>query len=615
MASGSFTKTIRTDHEYMKVWWSSSQNGSENKSTVSVYAKIYRPTKLTSSANKTIITTIDGNSKKDTVSGWGGKGWTAAFGSHSVVVNHNADGTKSVKIKVTAHLGLNLGSKHYDDVTAEATVKLDTLSVKSTIDWASASVNSGTAKIGDMLSVNLKRSNSTVRHQIVGQIGAYSFDILKKSEDNGSQNTITIDTSNLLQYMSNSSETLTVTCITYPNSSSSTSLGSATISSKISLDPSNPTHLPSIISCNTSYIPVGHNFSASAIQGKSRVKLSIVSGGASGSNIDAYYLRSITDTGIASDVVKYANTNEASDVFEIITDIVPTTASEMNYEIYAIDKRGMKSNVYTVNIPVIAYYTPKQTGINIYRCNSNGSNNSSGTYISVNINFDYAKVSNTNKISITIESKSTLENYTTLETLNNVTSNSVSKIYSGFSTDTSYSFRITLSDEYGSVVTFIPEELSTETILIDLSPTDGVAIGKVAERSNAFEVEFESWFNKPVHANVVALTSDARMKTIISRDIDLLKSAWRDIGITLFRYNGSSKQYVGVIAQELMDVFEKYNLDWRDYGIFHKDTDGYFSVDYNSIFAITTYMAQIAFDKLDELEEKVNYIYDNVLTK
>ena len=149
-------------------------------------------------------------------------------------------------------------------------------------------------------------------------------------------------------------------------------------------------------------------------------------------------------------------------------------------------------------------------------------------------------------------------------------------------------------------------EVGTEELLADFSPTS-VAIGKVAERERAFEVEFPAYFSKEIYGTVQVTTSDGRLKDICSTDVTPLLPIWNELQVVLFRYNNyeDTKIQAGLIAQDVIALFEKYNLDWRDYGVIYEADTGYYSINYNFINTLSIEVVKTLLRGYESLERRV----------
>lgn len=591
MASGSFVKYIRSNKEYIKVWWSSSPVSGENKSKVTVYAKMYRPYTIESTADKDIALTINGTTYNSTKKGWGGKGWTTEFAKKTVTISHDSDGKKTIKIKLKVEVDLTLSGKHYASVTTDNTsCKLDNLTVKSSI-----SLSPTTVTLGSAVKVALSRSSSTVRHQINCKIGTKTYTILSKANDNGSTSSYsyTLSPANFLPYMSGQSASVTVTCTTY-KSASGASLGSVSKTFTVKI---RSTDKPSLTDSNVtlSVAPISPNtITTQYIQGKAAAKITIsptLTAGSSGA-ISTYKV-----------AINGTTKNYSSSP---ITTTALTSSGTNTIKVAVIDKRGMISDIVTKTITVLPYSVPLVSGLSVIRCNADGTENKSGTSVKVTAQIKYSDCGGNNKLTLKFEEKNILDSsYTVKDTLTNQTATTIEKIYSTYPVDNSYDFKLSVTDVFGATTSYLTD-VGTEELLIDFSP-NSVGIGKVVERENALEVGWDSYFSGTIHGTVQTSTSDARYKDIIGNiDEDILLNLWRDLQIVLFRYNDNYKINAGVIAQDVIALFDSYGLDWQDYAIVYGSEETAYSVNYQMLNMLTLHIVQTLCKRVTVLEEALN---------
>lgn len=148
----------------------------------------------------------------------------------------------------------------------------------------------------------------------------------------------------------------------------------------------------------------------------------------------------------------------------------------------------------------LAYTAPRISNINVRRCTSDGTGSETGTYVKVS--FSWATDKTVTGIKILYKAQ-TSSSWTTVTISSSGTSGNVSKIIgnNNINTDTTYSFKVTVSDNTGSTSS---SEITLGTVQypIDIkSKGKGVAIGKAAETDDLFDVGFKSRFRKKVNAD------------------------------------------------------------------------------------------------------------------
>lgn len=486
MASGSFKSYIRTNKEYIQVNWSSKPIEGENKSKVTVYTRMYRPYSISSSANKSVVTTINGTKHTTTVKGWGGKGWTSSFAKTTQTISHDSDGKKTIKISVKVEVGLTLTSVFYNSVSASSECKLDNLSTKSTITITSDT----TLNIGQTLKLSLSRSSSTVRHKIVGKIGDSSFTILKKADDDGSAKTYSqlLSSSTFLPMMTSKSAKMTITCTTYKSASSSTVLGTSTKTATIKLRDSDR---PALTAGNITLasVPVTPNtYSDIFIQKYSYAKFTFAP------TLTAGTAGAVKQYSVTVDGKTY--TYSPSD--NIVTNIL-TGSGTLSATIYVTDKRGMKSEPTVMNFTVCPYTSPVIKDFSAVRCDADGTENKQGESVKIKATFNCFNFASTQTpFDIQVSSRNILESdFSIIDTIIDTQNLTFEKIYGTYSVENSFEFQIKITDTFSNTASY-STDIGTKKLLVDLAP-NGVAVGKVSERGTyekeIFEVGWDSYFD------------------------------------------------------------------------------------------------------------------------
>lgn len=155
------------------------------------------------------------------------------------------------------------------------------------------------------------------------------------------------------------------------------------------------------------------------------------------------------------------------------------------------DSRGRTSAAATVSISVVAYSPPSFSSYNSQRCNSGGTLTDDGTYIKGTVSYSFASCSSKNTVT-----RSTYYRVAGSSTWTNASAsfNSGTAFTFGggkISTETSYEVRYDLKDAFSTIS--ITDIVSTASVVMDFkSGGKGVAVGKVSETDNCFEVS-EKW--------------------------------------------------------------------------------------------------------------------------
>lgn len=149
----------------------------------------------------------------------------------------------------------------------------------------------------------------------------------------------------------------------------------------------------------------------------------------------------------------------------------------------------------------LAYKKPRITNFTAYRCDSTGASSETGTYIKVSFGWATDKTVTSVKAQHKLQSSST---WTNTPITASSTSGTPSIVIGGggISTENSYHVRVYVSDSGGETYS-TTLSIGTVKFPIDVkSGGTGVAIGKVAETENLFDVGWSAQFRGAIKATV-----------------------------------------------------------------------------------------------------------------
>ena len=388
--------------------------------------------------------------------------------SGTYVYTHNTDGTGSFPFSV--YYSTVLASSGAVSASISNTFTCQTIARQSTV-----SASNGT--LGTAQTLTVTRASSSYTHTITYKVGNTTGTIVTKSSNTSISWTPPLSLAS--QNTSGTTVSCVLTCTTY---NGNTSLGSTqkTISLTIpsSVKPTSGARTITDVGQST--------FSGVWVQNKSKAR--IVWPVSTASDYGAT-IRSATVTfgGVAYNMTI---SQSGTDATCTSPDIPVTSSGTVNYSMTATDTRG-RTCTLSSSISVQSYSTPGITSASVVRCDSSGTASSNGTYAKIDLTCTYASVSGRNTITGTIAYLGTSETFTTT---------TVSKVIGGggFSTDNSYTITVTVTDRDGSSAS-VNLQLPSEFVLIDFhSSGTGMAIGKVSNNANLFEVDLRTNFNKPV---------------------------------------------------------------------------------------------------------------------
>lgn len=376
----------------------------------------------------------------------------------SVDVPHNSDGTKTLSCSASYTTGVSSGT-----ITASASKKLTTIPRKSTL-----SVVNGTLDTAQTLTVT--RQSNSFTHTIVASCGSDSTTICTKSTSTSVSFTPPISWAN--QNLTGTSVSVTYKITTY---NGDTNIGSNTYTKTCSI----PSSVKPSVSISISD-PTGYSSTyGAAIKGKSTLQIVLSTTLGGGSPINTYL---ITANG------------ESYTTASVVTSALKTSGT-MIIDATVTDKRG-RTDKATTSIQVLDYIAPIITSLSVRRCNQDGTENDQGVYIKVIFSGSVTSLNNSNSAKWAIETKKTSESsYTSypITSLNN--SYSVTNYTYIFAADTgsSYDVRIHVTDNFEELYRTTAASTAL-TIMHYKSNGKGMAVGKISELDNVFDIGFKTRF-------------------------------------------------------------------------------------------------------------------------
>lgn len=589
MASGSFKVYVRSQHtEWYQVQWSDKPVLNSNKSELTVSVRYYSKWKTQSNTSKDLTLWIDGD--KYTGSGKiGVKGYSDILMKRTKTISHNSNGKKSIKIRFKGEVGIRYSGKWYSSVdSGSVTIKLTDIDSQP----SSFTVENKTIIAGDKHSFKITRKTAKTVHTVVGKVGSHSWTILSKSSETG---TISFTVpANLGNYMSAKQATVSLTCTTYLGS---TKLGSKTGKFTVKL----PSTVKPSVGIDDISITVSPNSDVKDgfIQGKSKAVI----------KINKYTLP--TGTKLKQFNIKLNGKSYVSKDNAFETGVLKKSGTN-TVKIQMVDTRGSLSSEVTKTFTVHPYSPPVIKSVTATR--HNGTNpDPKGTKLHLNIDWVFSKAGGLNKTKLQIftklksskeygEPKKVLENVETFSGLLDET----------YPTTSSYDIGVIVTDSFDNATRYF-SDIDTEEALLDISPK-GIAIGKIFEgTTKQFQCQYPAVFQDKAFINgTTAVTSDIRMKDVIEPLQPILEEIWEELGIYTFKYkNNPDKLNLGVIAQDVIKVFDNHKLDWKEYSLVIEDNGQYY-VNYEFLNMITMYVVQqlqiqmIGLTaRLDEIEKKL----------
>ena len=412
--------------------------------------------------------------------GAGGSG--TSFGSGTIWITHNNDGTKSIDASISFvdnADGNNNGTYYTPGDGSNTAYGL----VLNTIPRASTP-SMGTATMNSAITITTNRASSSFTHTLTYKFGSATGTI-GTAKAVGASVSWTPPISLADQVPNATSGTGTITCDTY---NGSTHIGTKSITFTANV----PTSvIPTISSVGLSD---GNTIVTSKsigyfVQNKSYGVLAVSSNGAHSSTIKTFKL-TIAGTTYTENSVANINSKLAS--------LVLPVGDSLSYSVVVTDSRGRSSSAKTGTYTVKAYSQPSITGATAYRSNSSGVAADSGTYINAQIAGSISTVGGKNKCTVKIgyKLKSNTSGDYTWTTYVNASTSTISVDYTGsnkkvigggnISANSTYLCQVYISDLWDSNTrTF---EISTGFDLIHYHKSGkALAIGKKSEATDSEE--------------------------------------------------------------------------------------------------------------------------------
>jgi microcystin-dependent protein len=460
-SSGSFSGSIHSGHYVLRVDWTQTKNISANTSTVTAKAYLVNDWSLSIYGRSDNSITINGTAQiyeSPAVNGTG----THLLGTVTQTVNHNSDGTKSLTMSAVFYIRATLSGTYYESITASANITLDSIARASSVSTPNATMGSATA-------IAISRASSSFTHTLTYTFGTAAGTIATKTTSTSVSWTPPLSLAS--QIPKAVTGTCTVTCTTY---NGSTKIGSKTCTLTLTVPASIKPTITSLTAARVDGAVPGTW--GIYVQTKSKATLTINgAAGSYGSTISSY---SITGGGYTSTASSF-------------TTGFLNTSGMVTFTATVTDSRGRVSAVATVSISVVAYSPPSFASYLSQRCLSNGTVNDDGTYIRGLVSYSYASCSSKNTITRATYYKKASD--TAWTNANAAFSSGTAFTFGGgnISTETSYDIKYTLTDAFTTIA--IQDIVSTAAVVMDFKRGGkGVAVGKVSEKDNTFEVA-EDW--------------------------------------------------------------------------------------------------------------------------
>lgn len=372
------TQAIRTGYETRIVWNLDSQSIPNNTSTITAKVQLVSTGSsynIVSSATKSGSLWINSVKYDFTFSAALSGNQVKTVYTKTVIVPHNANGTKTCGFAAALGIEVTLSGTYYGTVEIRGESALTTIPRAS-----SASISPATVEMGSVLTISISRASSSFTHKVTYKFGSKSGTIASAAGTSATW-TVPLSLAEALPNGTSGSGTITVQTL-----SGSTVIGSKSYGFKTTVPAS---VVPTISAVNISEAVAGLAAQFKGyVQGKSKLKVSISAAGVSGSTIKSYQT---TIQGVNYSGASFtSNTLNQSGSFTVVSKVT--------------DSRG-RSAQRSVSISVTEYTSPAINAFSGFRSDSDGSSNYDGEYLNLKINFQIASVNSLNAKSYKLEYK------------------------------------------------------------------------------------------------------------------------------------------------------------------------------------------------------------------
>lgn len=468
MATSGSKSVAVTSWDTLKFSWSvKSQSVANNTTTISWKLQLIATSDgyISSSASKAWSVTVNGTKYSGTNTVGISNNSTKTLASGTTTITHNADGTKSFSYSFSQQFDITFNS-WIGTITGSGSGTLNTIpraSQPSCITWPEHTQNVGS--FGDTISIHTNRASSSFTHTLRYQFGSKSGTIAT-GVTTGTTWTIPKSLMDLIPSVLSGSGTIYAD--TY---NGSTLIGTkycgftATVPTTSDCYPSASLKLEDTTGWDDTY--------GSPVQGLSKIKITVTPTLAYSSPIASY--------SVSADGTKYTTATATTGALKTAGNS-PVTATIK-------DKRGRSGSVsYTMK--VLAYNQPNISKLTVHRCDEDGTENEQGEFIRVLFSAAITSLNSKNTATYKLRYKKTTDTAYTEVTLsalaNTYTVTNGSYTFAADSSN-SYDVEVEAKDRHGTATR--STSASTAFTLINWG-ADGtsMAVGKVAEKANTFEV-------------------------------------------------------------------------------------------------------------------------------
>ena len=416
---------------------------------------------------------------------------TVQLASWTGAISHGSDGSK--KLDCSGSFTID-GSSYLSGGSISCSIQLESIP-RATKPTLSAS----TVALGSAVTINISPAVSTWTHNIYYRIG--TGDWVRFATGVKSNYSWTVPLAIASSYPTATKGTITIGLNTY---NGSTQIGGT---QTVNLDIT----IPASVAPSVSTIAISETVSGLSnfgyVQTKSKLKIVASASGSYGSSIRSY----VYNIGSQS----YSGLENTYTMGEEVRD-----SGTVAVTVTATDSRG-RTVSKTVSITVLAYSPPQITHFECIRCgDANGSANTNGQYLKVTFGYSVSPLNNKNQANCLL--KYSVYDDGKWGGLISRTEYTYSGTYISataiLNTASTYQVGLVVTDSFGTA-SFYKEIGTAVRLLSYIVKRFAIAIGKIPEIDNIFDVALETIFRKKVTMNSdLAVTGQSSFKGMVSHD-------------------------------------------------------------------------------------------------
>lgn len=479
MATSGYRNVTVTSWDTLRFSWTlASQDVANNTSRVSWKLELISGSDgaISSTAAKAWSVTVNGARYSGTNTIGIGNNTTKTLASGATTIAHNADGSKTFSYSFSQEFGITFSGSSLGTFSGNSTGTLTTIpraSQPSLITWPETTGDVG--NFGDEISIHMNRKSDAFTHTVRYAFGTRTGTIAT-GVTTGTTWTIPLDFMNLLPAATQGSGRIYV----------DTYNGNTLVGTKYT---GFTAHVPASVkpTCSIQVLDGTDTKDTygSLVKGLSKLYVKITGGAAYGSPIASYR----------------ATANGATYTAAEFTTPAIHSAGTTTVSATVTDKRGRTSAAASASFPVLDYAKPAVTALTVQRCQQNGTADPAGAYIKATFSAKITALNNKNSAAYKLRYKtSTATSYTEVAITAQAGKYTVTNATHIFAADINNSFDVEVEaiDDFGTATR--ASRAPTAFTLMDWGKGQkNMAIGKVAEKANSFEIGLRAYDQYGTH--------------------------------------------------------------------------------------------------------------------